>query len=94
MIILYLLGALIAAMLLICIFLILKNENTWKMQKMILDAIHKYNSYMIWNGELNEDKLIEFDCMEDYNKTLLRLYDWGFKRIVSKDVYEKIKSYL
>ncbi|WP_395546816.1 MULTISPECIES: hypothetical protein [unclassified Lacrimispora] len=93
MIILYLLGVLLI-MLLICIYLLFKNENTWKKHNMVLEAIYKYNMNIISNEELYEEKLIDFDCIESYDKTFYRLYDWGLKRIVHKDVYEKIKNYL
>lgn len=80
--------------LLLDIVLIFKNSNTFENHNKVSDAIYKYNVYIIYNEKTWEDKLIEYDCMESYNKTFFRLYDWGYQRIVSKDVYEKIKSYL
>jgi hypothetical protein len=32
--------------------------------------------------------------MEDYNKTLFRFWDWGYKRIVPKEIYNRIKDYI
>jgi hypothetical protein len=32
--------------------------------------------------------------MESYNKTLYRLWDWGYKRIVPKEIYDRIKDYI
>lgn len=80
--------------LLLDVVLIFKNSNTLKNHNKVSEAIYKYNNYVIHNEKKWEDKLIKYDCMESYNKTLYRLHDWGYQRIVSKAVYEKIKDYL
>lgn len=86
----------ISIYLFLIIFLI-KNENTNKQQTKIIKAIKKYNIHIIdecYSYEEYKYMSISYDCIESYNKTLLRFWDWGNKRIVPKEVYEKIKIYL
>jgi len=49
-------------------------------------------------NEFIEDTDYDYEILdvelEPYNKTLYRLWDWGFKNIVDKESYEKIKDYL
>lgn len=92
MILIYILEFLLLALLL-SIVMLFKNHNTFKNHNKVSKAIYNYNAYVIWNEKEFENELIEYDCMESYDKTLFRLYDWGCQRIVSKDVYEKIESY-
>lgn len=92
MILIYILIILFLALIL-NIVLIFKNHNTFKNHNKVSEAISNYNTYVIWNEKELKDKLIKYDCMESYDKTLFRLYDWGCQRIVSKDIYEKIENH-
>lgn len=76
-------------------FLLIKNSSTLKNQTKVLDALHKYNTYIIRNKDQCdwEEMIIDYDCIEDYEKTFCRVWDWGVTRIVPKDVYDKIKEY-
>ncbi len=73
-----------------CLFMIAKNENTYKQRLKIIKAEYGYNSERINN---NDYEILDVE-LEPYNKTLYRLWDWGFKNIVDKESYEKIKDYL
>lgn len=79
--------------LLIVLFLIvvlIKNENTYIQHGKIMDAIDDfaYSTGNFWTA------MMYMDSMEDYQKTLFRLWDWGCTRIVPKDVYNEIKPYI
>jgi hypothetical protein len=59
-------------------------------QSKILDAIDYYTS-----DTLDFQTGIELlDAMEDYDDTLFRLWDWGYKRILPKQYFELIKPYI
>ena len=70
----------------------IKNDLTKEIHLMLLHAIHVYNIDQLRNGS-NAD-LIDYDVLEDYDKTLWRLWDWGFKNIVPSDVLEKIEPFI
>ena len=61
-------------------------------RNVISNAIFLYNTRQITDGIINDTdiNLIDFSVMESYNRTLFRLYDWGYKHIVPPDVYDRI----
>lgn len=75
---------------LIYCYSISKLSNTVENRTKIMYAIDAY--------------MTEFDCplkglellwqMEDFDKTLFRLWDWGYKNILPKEDFELIKPYL
>lgn len=72
------------------IVILFKNENTYKQHTKILEAISAW-----WEVTHNTSKAIEYmQSLEKYSKTLYRLWDWGCRRIVPKDVYDEIKPYI
>lgn len=77
----------------ILIFLFYKNLKTYCMRNKIIRAICKHNIDQIYIDGRSRNE-ISYDCMESYGKTLFRLFDAKQKRIVPKDIYEKIESYL
>lgn len=73
----------------IFVFLLLyKNDITYKHHIRLIDAIFEYQN----NNNFTTD--ISYDQIEDYGRSLFRLWDWGYKNIVSKDVYKKIEKYI
>lgn len=72
------------------VFLLVKNEVTFKNHERIIDAI---DAFAEENNEY-EIGIALMHSMEDYNKTLWRWWDWGCKRILKKEDYELIKPYL
>ena len=77
--------------LIVCALILWKNDVTYKQHILVLNAIAAYRIEKILAGESSE---VEFDDMEDYDKTLLRIWDWGYKRILPKDKFEIIKPYI
>ena len=75
-------------------FLLIKNENACKNQLIIADAIYDYGVEMITEGCSYADLAVDFDDMESYRKTLFRLWDWGYKRILPPDKFEFVKPYI
>ena len=59
----------------------------------IIDAITDYKIASIYDSSI-DGCLVEYEDIEDQWKTLLRFWDWGYKRILPKDKIEIIKPYL
>lgn len=74
-----------------CCIMLAKNNRTYAMHMKILDAIFKYRLQCI-----DQDKpcKVDFDDMEFYDKTLYRLWDWGYTNILSKEKFEIIKPFI
>lgn len=71
--------------------LLVKNDLTLKHRLRIIAAIRDYQISCVYN---KVDALVDFSDVEDYYKTLLRVWDWSMKRILPKDKYEIIKPYI
>ena len=69
------------------VFLLIKNEITFRNQKKIIEAIYLY--YCDTRDFSNAELLLA--NIESYHKTLWRLWDFGCKNILPKDDYELIK---
>lgn len=74
----------------ICIFLVVKNIRTYFVRSKVAMAICQYRI----DNVVSVSYWINTDRMEDYNKTLFRFWDWGYKRIVPKEIYNRIKDYI
>ena len=75
----------------ILVFLLIKNEVTFSQRNKVIDACYQYSIC----ENISVENLIEiYNSMEDYDKTLFRLWDWGYKNIISKAEYEKIQKYI
>lgn len=70
-----------------CIYIVIKNENTYNKRYLISKAIY---CLRIKNSNAN----VNYCNMEDYNKTLFRLFDWGYKDILSKEDFEVLEPYI
>ena len=77
----------------VSIYVLVKNTNTYKQHIKISKAIKEYLCNHADEIE-NEDITSMFDSIQDYDKTLYRFWDWGYERIVPKDVLEKIQPYI
>lgn len=73
------------------LYMIIKIENTSKKRIIIAEAIYKYQAERI---EKRLPILVNFEDMEDYDKTLHRFWDWGYTRILSKYNFQLIKPYI
>ena len=74
-----------------CFLLLRKNANTHKNHILINKAICVYRMICIDRGE---NAVVDHDDAEDYDKTLWRLWDWGYTRILPKEKFEIIKPYI
>ena len=75
-----------------CLFMLVRCEIIYRNRLKIINAIEKYNIDRINRDDY--ENLISYDCLEDFEKTTRRLWDFGYKRIVSEDVFRKICGYL
>ena len=79
------------------LFMSIRNEVACRNRCKIIDAIHDYGSYLIRDKDDLEapikTKLI-YDKMESYNKTMIRFWDFGYKRILPKQEFDKIKDFI
>lgn len=73
------------------LFLLIRNEVAYKNHMKILFAICDYRMKCIIN---NEHPMLSCSDMESYEKTMFRLFDFGYDRILSKDKFEIIKPYI
>lgn len=73
------------------IFFIVKNNITFNNRNMILDAIFAYRTDCIIQ---RVNAVVDYKDMEDYNKTLFRFYDFGYKHILPEDKFKIIEPYL
>ena len=70
------------------VFYLLKNYVTYRNRAIIIYAICLYS----WNNNLVVTDI--YDDMESYDQTLFRLWDFGYKRILPTEQFEKIKPYI
>lgn len=73
---------------------LIKNHVTSRMQGKIIDAIFVYSMTCLDKYDFVSAHLVEFDDMESYEKTLFRLWDWGYTRILPPEKFELIKPYI
>lgn len=72
-------------------FFLIKNQNTYNQHMKISNAIHRYNLYCIHNRICSE---VDYEDEEDYDKTFLRIFDWGYENILPKEKLKIIKGYI
>ena len=60
----------------------------------ILDAILNYKLTNLDNLLAYDMSKVDFDDTEDIARTIFRIWDWGYKRILPKDKLEIIKPYI
>lgn len=76
---------------LFAVLLEIKNQITLKHRLRINDAIYAYRIDCRCNGQ---QPCVHYGDQESYEKTVLRLWDWGYTRILPPEKYEIIKPYL
>lgn len=79
----------ISLLIFVSMIFFIKNENTHRQRAKIIIAIGNY-----LREHVEKDEICLFYSMESYDRTLFRLWDWGYKNIVSKETYDKIKEFL
>lgn len=77
------------------IALTIKNENTYHNHIIISNAIGDYIRWRIKNNLYdNLSYLALYDCIEPYERTLWRLWDWSYKNILPPEQYKIIKPFV
>ena len=82
----------IIVVLLFCYVMHIKNEVTYKNNKIISRAIYFYNIDRISKGDL--DGILSYDVIKSYNKAFINIFDWGYKNLVPKDTYVLIEPFI
>lgn len=82
--------------LIVGVFFLIKNNNTYKQHIKIDHAIYAYHVYCIYNKPIGykSELDVNYTDEESYDKTFFKLFDWGYKNILPKDKYEIIKDYI
>lgn len=75
-----------------CVFLFIKNENTYENRTITLCAIAHYISSQHENKNYNYQ--VTYKDMEPYSKTLFRLWDWSYKRILPRRKFKIIEPFI
>lgn len=74
----------------IFLYLTIKSYNTVRQHRIIRSAICAYITVHL----ADRDVRALLDEMEPFKSTLYRWWDWGYKRIVPRDVYNQIEPYI
>lgn len=61
---------------------------------LILDAVFVYLIEKQNDGYTLDDVEVDFDDLEDIDRTIWRLWDWGYGRILPKEKLKIIKPYI
>ena len=75
----------------LCVFFWAKNANTFHKTQIISDAIYKYAIDCIYT---KNNQLVNYDDKRGYTMTLLRFWDWGYKKILSPEKFQIIEKYI
>lgn len=78
--------------LIVTIIVYFKNNNTYKNQSIILNAIAKHNCTAMLEDRWSER--IGYGCIKSYNRSFFNLFDWGYKNLVPRDVYKRIEPFI
>lgn len=73
-----------------CVVLLIKSEITLKNSTKILNAIDAYAE----EHEDYETAMLLLLHIEDFEKSLFRMTDWGYKNMLPKEDFEIIKPYI
>lgn len=68
--------------LVMCVVMLAKNDNTYRNHMIIINAIHSYIQHCIITGAIPK---VDYMDEESYEKTLFRIWDWGYTRILPPD---------
>lgn len=85
-------AAILSGFLVYLMLLMFKNQNTYRQREKIIDAVYAYNLQCIKEHRFSE--LISYDCMRDYNSSLLDIFDWGCRNILPECEYRLIKPFI
>ena len=79
------------------LFVSVRNNVAYRNRCKIIDAIYDYGTYLIrdkYDLETPIKTKLIYDKMESYYKTMIRFWDFGCKRILPKQEFDKIKDFI
>lgn len=72
-----------------------KMGNDYRNRVRIIHAICDYNLALIQNDCANyEIKRIPYSVLEPPKKTIYHFWKWGYRHLIDRDTYNKIKPYI
>lgn len=72
-----------------------KMDNDYRNRVRIIHAICDYNIALIQNDCANyKIKRIPYSVLEPPKNTIYHFWNWGYKHLVDRDTYNKIKPYI
>lgn len=74
-----------------CVFLLIKNENTFRNYRIISDAILLYKADQTIH---DKECLVHYSDMVNYGTMLYSIFDWGYKHILPDEKFEIIEPYI
>ena len=79
-------------------FILIKSHNSLMQHRLLLDAVDIYlkklineNDERVMNGEYISEV---FNSFESLWSTTSRIWDWGYTRILPKELYDEVKEYI
>lgn len=81
----------IAFILIWSVFLVIRIKITDNNIRIIMNAIHEYHIDMIYKRKTYE---VNYEDMESFDETFKRYLDFGYTKILPKEKYEIIESYI
>lgn len=83
----------IISMIALGVFLMVRNHATFRNHEIITDAIYAYKSYQIKHGNYSNFE-VDYKDIEHYNKTFMRMWDWGYTRILPHEKFKIIEPFI
>ena len=83
----------IACIVVCCIglFMLFKNENTFRNMEKIIDAIYIYQLKCLTDGS---STAVDYYDMRSYGHVLFRFWDFGYKHILPEEKFKLIEPYI
>lgn len=88
---LILLLILLPLIILFVVIYIAKNNNTYKNQMIILDAIYEYCKHENMSVYTQQDM---YRSMKSYDDTFNCFWDWGYKNILPPEKFKLVEPYI
>lgn len=81
------------ALLIFSVVIIFRSEVAYRNQTIIGDAVYRYSMDMI-NKDMFMQREVCFNDIEPFERTLFRLWDFGYTRLLPPEKFEIIKPYI
>lgn len=88
----YILLGVCVLMFMFCVMMLVKCFNTHKNRKIISNAILAYQLAMIDSDD--DDLEVFYSDMEDFDASLGRFWDWGYKNMLPPDKFKVIEPFI